>query len=76
MGKMSINGGMSTANSSSAGTTINDWASRQLGVRYDLSKRTNVYGYIGTSTNNAAVIAGTANTKEMTGTVVGVRHDF
>jgi predicted porin len=76
MGAMSINGGMSTANSSSAGTTINDWASRQLGVRYDLSKRTNVYGYIGTSTNNAAVIAGTANTKEMTGTVVGVRHDF
>ena len=75
MGKMSINGGMSTANSSSAGTTLQDWASRQLGVRYDLSKRTNVYGYMGTSTNNAAVTATTA-TKEMTGTVVGVRHDF
>ena len=76
MGALSINGGMSTANASSAGTTHADWASRQLGVRYDLSKRTNVYGYIGTSTNNAAAVAGSANTKEMTGTVVGVRHDF
>jgi predicted porin len=76
MGAMSISGGMSTANSSSAGTTINDWASRQLGVRYDLSKRTNVYGYIGSSTNNAAAVANTTTLKDMTGTVVGVRHDF
>jgi hypothetical protein len=76
MGKMSINGGMSTANASSAGTTYADWASRQLGVRYDLSKRTNIYGYIGTSTNNAPAIAASTSTKEMTGTVVGVRHDF
>jgi predicted porin len=76
MGKMSINGGMSTANASSAGTTHADWASRQLGVRYDLSKRTNIYGYIGTSTNNAPAIAASTSTKEMTGTAVGVRHDF
>jgi len=40
MGAWSINGGMSTANASGAGTTHADWASRQLGVRYDLSKRT------------------------------------
>jgi predicted porin len=76
MGALSINGGMSTANASSAGTTHADWASRQLGVRYDLSKRTNIYGYIGTSTNNAPAIAASTSTKEMTGTVVGVRHDF
>ena len=61
---------------SSAGTTHADWASRQLGVRYDLSKRTNIYGYMGTSTNNAAAAQATGVVKEMTGTVVGVRHDF
>jgi predicted porin len=76
MGKLSINGGMSTANASSAGTTHADWASRQLGVRYDLSKRTNIYGFMGTSTNNATAAQATGVLKEMTGTVVGVRHDF
>jgi predicted porin len=76
MGAWSINGGMSTANASSAGTTLADWASRQLGVRYDLSKRTNIYGYIGSSTNNAPAAAVTGVLKDMTGTVVGVRHDF
>ena len=76
MGKMSINGGMSTANAASADTTHADWASRQLGVRYDLSKRTNIYGYMGTSTNNAPEAQATGVLKEMTGTVVGVRHDF
>ena len=76
MGKLSINGGMSTANASGAGTTHADWASRQLGVRYDLSKRTNIYGFMGTSTNNAATAQATGVLKEMTGTGVGVRHDF
>jgi predicted porin len=76
MGKFSLNGGMSTANASNAGTTLADWASRQLGVRYDLSKRTNIYGYMGTSTNNATAAQATGVLKEMNGTVVGVRHDF
>ncbi len=76
MGKFSLNGGMSTANAASAGTTLADWASRQLGVRYDLSKRTNIYGYIGTSTNNATAAQATLVLREMNGTAVGVRHDF
>jgi len=76
MGKLSISGGMSTANAASSGTTHADWASRQLGVRYDLSKRTNIYGFMGTSTNNAPEAQLTGTLKEMTGTVVGVRHDF
>ncbi len=76
MGKFSLNGGMSTANASNAGTTLADWASRQLGVRYDLSKRTNIYGYMGTSTNNATAAQATLVLREMNGTVVGVRHDF
>jgi len=76
MGKFSLNGGMSTANASGAGTTHADWASRQLGVRYDLSKRTNIYGYMGNSTNNATVAQATGVLKDLTGTVVGVRHDF
>ena len=76
MGKFSLNGGMSSANASGAGTTHADWASRQLGVRYDLSKRTNIYGYMGNSTNSATVAQATGVLKDLTGTVVGVRHDF
>jgi len=76
MGALSINGGMSTATAYSGGTNLADWASRQLGVRYDLSKRTNIYGFVGTSTNNSASVASTTSLKDMTGTVVGVRHDF
>ena len=76
MGKLSINGGMSTANASGAGTTHADWASRQLGVRYDLSKRTNIYGFMGTSTDNSTRAQAAGVLREMTGTVVGVRHDF
>ena len=76
MGKLSINGGMSTANASGAGTTHADWASRQLGVRYDLSKRTNIYGFMGTSTDSSTRAQAAGVLREMTGTVVGVRHDF
>jgi len=76
MGKISINGGMSTANASGAGTTHADWASRQLGVRYDLSKRTNIYGFMGTSTDSSTRAQAAGVLREMTGTVVGVRHDF
>jgi hypothetical protein len=73
MGKINLVGGFNNASQDSAGTVSDDWASSQLGVKYGFSKRTTLYGYTGTSTNNAAT--GTTF-KTMTGTLVGIDHQF
>lgn len=73
MGKINLVGGFNNASQDSAGVVSADWASSQLGVKYNFSKRTILYGYTGTSTNNAAT--GTAF-KTMTGTIVGIDHQF
>ena len=63
-----------------AGTPLADWASSQIGVKYSLSKRTLVYGYTGTSTNNLVTATSTsANTgtfRMVTGTLMGIDHQF
>ena len=73
MGKINLVGGFNNASQDSAGTVSDDWASSQVGVKYNFSKRTVLYGYTGTSTNNAAT--GTTF-KTMTGTLVGIDHQF
>jgi len=74
MGKMEIVGGFNNASLDVAGTPTADWASSQLGLKYNFSKRTVMYGYTGTSTNNLATAA--TALKVMTGTIVGIDHQF
>ena len=80
MGKMELVGGFSNASLDAASGPLADWASSQVGVKYSLSKRTVVYGYTGTSTNNLVTATSTsANTgtfKVMTGTLMGIDHQF
>jgi predicted porin len=80
MGKMDLVGGFSNASLDASSGPLADWASSQVGVKYSLSKRTVVYGYTGTSTNNLVTATSTsANTgtfKTMTGTLMGIDHQF
>jgi len=73
IGAMNLVGGFSNASMDSNGTVLNDWASSQFGVKYNFSKRTLVYGYTGTSTDNMAAATGT---KVITGTLIGIDHSF
>ena len=74
MGKLDIVGGFNNASLDVAGTPTADWASSQLGLKYNFSKRTVMYGYTGTATNNLATAA--TALKVMTGTLVGIDHQF
>ena len=74
MGKLDIVGGFNNASLDVAGTPTADWASSQLGLKYNFSKRTVMYGYTGTSTNNLATAA--TALKVMTGTLIGIDHQF
>jgi hypothetical protein len=74
MGAWNLVGGFNNASLDGGGVALNDWSSSQLGVKYNLSKRTLVYGYTGTSTDNLATTA-TAY-KQMTGTLIGIDHQF
>jgi predicted porin len=74
MGKLDIVGGFNNASLDVAGTPTADWASSQLGLKYNFSKRTVMYGFTGTSTNNLATAA--TALKVMTGTLVGIDHQF
>ncbi len=74
MGKMELVGGMGNSSLDSAGTVLADWSTSQLGVKYNFSKRTVLYGFTGTATDNNATSA--TAFKQMTGTVVGIDHQF
>jgi len=74
MGKLDIVGGFNNASLDVAGTPTADWASSQLGLKYNFSKRTVMYGFTGTSTNNLATAA--TAVKVITGTIVGIDHQF
>jgi len=74
MGKMELVGGFNNASLDVAGTPTADWASSQFGLKYNFSKRTVMYGYTGTATNNLATAA--TALKVMTGTLVGIDHQF
>jgi len=53
MGAMNLVGGFNNASMDNGSTAYNDWSSSQIGLKYNLSKRTVVYGYTGTSTFRA-----------------------
>jgi len=74
MGNLDIVGGFNSASLDVAGTPTADWASSQLGLKYNFSKRTMMYGYTGTSTNNLATTA--TAVKVITGTIIGIDHQF
>jgi predicted porin len=74
MGKLEIVGGFNNSSLDVAGAPTADWASSQLGLKYNFSKRTVMYGYTGTATNNLATAA--TALKVMTGTLVGIDHQF
>ena len=73
MGAMNLVGGFNNASTDVGGVAATDWSSSQLGLKYSFSKRTMVYGYTCTSTNNLAT--GTTF-KMVTGTLVGIDHQF
>jgi len=54
MGAWNIVGGFSSATLDNGTTSLADWASNQLGVKYNMSKRTIVYVFIGNATDNLA----------------------
>jgi len=74
MGKLELVGGFNNASLDNGTTALNDWASSQVGVKYNFSKRTIMYGYTGTSTDNLATTA--TAFKQMTGTLIGIDHSF
>jgi len=74
MGKMELVGGMGNSSLDSAGTVLADWSSSQVGAKYSFSKRTTLYGYTGTATDNNATAA--TAFKVITGTIVGIDHQF
>ena len=74
MGNLDIVGGFNNASLDVAGAPTADWASSQLGLKYNFSKRTIMYGYTGTSTNNLATTA--TAVKVITGTIIGIDHQF
>jgi len=74
MGAMELVGGMGNSSLDSAGTVLADWSSSQVGAKYSFSKRTTLYGYTGTATDNNATAA--TAFKVITGTIVGIDHQF
>jgi predicted porin len=73
MGKMDLVGGMANSSLDVGPTATNDWATRQVGVKYNFSKRTIAYGFIGSSSDN---LAATTAVKDKSQTIVGIDHQF
>ncbi|CAN1486591.1 OmpC Outer membrane protein (porin) [Burkholderiaceae bacterium] len=57
MGAMELAGGMGTASTSVAGVATKDQSTSQLSLRYNFSKRTAVYGLIGTAKDQTPINA-------------------
>ena len=82
MGKMDLVGGMATATldgTAPGGVTqqIADHATRQVGLKYNFSKRTIAYGFIGSSSDSLAGVVSAATTvKDKSQTIIGIDHQF
>jgi len=82
MGKMDLVGGMGTATldgTAPGGATqqIADHATRQLGVKYNFSKRTTAYGFIGSASDSLAGVVSAATTvKDKSQSIIGIDHQF
>jgi predicted porin len=73
MGKMDLVGGMANSSLDVGSTATNDWATRQVGVKYNFSKRTVAYGYIGSSQDT---LAATTAVKDKSQSIIGIDHQF
>jgi len=82
MGKTRILVGMGTSTgdqtlASTGVTSANaEWATRQVGAVHDFSKRTALYGFIGSATDNLRATTSTTGVKDMSQSLVGIRHQF
>jgi len=77
MGNMELAGGMGTASTSVAGTATKDLSTSQLSLRYNLSKRSAIYGLIGTAKDQKAINDNSGSaTGYMTQTGVGMLTTF
>jgi len=82
MGKMDLVGGMGTATldgTAPGGATqqIADHATRQLGVKYNFSKRTIAYGFVGSSSDSlAGVVSSALTVKDKSQSIIGIDHQF
>ena len=66
--------GSGTLTTTSTGAVANQFKLQQMGVRYDLSKRTTVYAISGVTKDNAVTTA--ANLQKRDATAVGLAHAF
>jgi len=73
MGKMNLVGGMANSSLDVGSTATNDWATRQIGLKYNFSKRTIAYGYLGSSQDS---LAATTAVKDKSQTIIGIDHQF
>jgi len=69
MNSSTLEGGLANATTA----PIADIAGRQVGYLYDFSKRTTAYGFIGSTSDSLAL---TTAVKDMSQTLVGLRHSF
>ena len=73
MGKMDLVGGMANSSLDVGSTATNDWATRQVGVKYNFSKRTIAYGFLASSQDS---LAATTAVKDKSQTIIGIDHQF
>jgi predicted porin len=73
MGKMDLVGGMANSTLDVGSTATNDWATRQVGLKYNFSKRTVAYGYIGSSQDT---LAATTAVRDKSQSIIGIDHQF
>jgi len=76
MGKMEIIGGMGTSSQSSGSTNINNIATSQVGLIYNFSKRTRIYGIVGNLKDTVRVDAASTSLGYMTQTIGGINVNF
>jgi predicted porin len=75
MGALALGAMLTNQKATSAGATTQDLSGHQLNVRYNLSKRTNVYLHHGTDNDTGSSVTSTTQAKR-TRTVAGVVHTF
>ncbi|CAN1486952.1 Porin domain, Gram-negative type [Burkholderiaceae bacterium] len=76
MGAMELFGGMGTASQSTGSTNINNISTSQVGLIYNFSKRTRIYGIVGNLKDQVRVDASAATVAYMTQTIAGINVSF
>ena len=76
MGAMELFGGMGTSSQSTGSTNINNIATSQVGLIYNFSKRTRIYGIVGNLKDTVRVDAASTSLGYMTQTIAGINVSF